>query len=111
MGVSVFLPLVLPLTAWPVARLAEHHLPPGAATWLLSAVAAVLAVCSTLCLGLLMVVGTARLPGNPLPGRRDRIVVTTGMPAGLDAGERRTRRRRRPWGAGGPWHGRPASRR
>ncbi|GGR68481.1 M56 family metallopeptidase [Streptomyces roseolus] len=162
MGVFVFLPLVLPLTAWPVARLAEHHLHPRAATWLLSAVAAVLALCSTLCLGLLMVVGTAQLPGNPLPdgwsdpevraavpydeiagriaipallavllactgtawrhlrvrrraeralsglpgspvavlpdpapyayalpGRRDRIVVTTGMLAGLDAGERR----------------------
>ena len=162
MGVFVFLPLVLPLTAWPVARLAEHHLHPRAATWLLSAVAAVLALCSTLCLGLLMVVGTAQLPGNPLPdgwsdpevraavpydeiagriaipalvavllacvgtvwrhlrvrrraeralagmpgspvavlpdpapyayalpGRRDRIVVTTGMLAGLNAGERR----------------------
>ncbi|MFJ6426032.1 M56 family metallopeptidase [Streptomyces hydrogenans] len=162
MGVFVFLPLVLPLTAWPVARLAEHHLHPRAATWLLSVVAAVLAVCSTLCLGLLVVVGTAQLPGNPLPdgwsdpevraavphdevagriaipalvavvaactvtawrhlrvrrraeralgglagssvavlpdpspyayalpGRRDRIVVTTGMPAGLSSGERR----------------------
>ncbi|MFJ4501272.1 M56 family metallopeptidase [Streptomyces sp. NPDC088864] len=67
MGVFVFLPLVLPLSAWPVARLAEHHLHPRAATWLLSVVAAVLALCSTLCLGLLMVVGTAQLPGNPLP--------------------------------------------
>ncbi|MFH9467796.1 M56 family metallopeptidase [Streptomyces clavifer] len=67
MGVFVFLPLVLPLTAWPVARLAAHHLHPRTATWLLSAVAAVLAVCSTLCLALLVVVGTAQLPGNPLP--------------------------------------------
>lgn len=67
MGVFVFLPLVLPLTAWPVARLAEHHLHPRTATWLLTGVAAVLAVCSTLCLALLMVVGTAQLPGNPLP--------------------------------------------
>ncbi|MFD6230102.1 M56 family metallopeptidase [Streptomyces sp. NPDC060232] len=67
MGVFVFLPLVLPLTAWPIARLAEHHLHPRAATWLLTAVAGVLAVCSTLCLALLMVVGTAQLPGNPLP--------------------------------------------
>ncbi|MFI0781065.1 M56 family metallopeptidase [Streptomyces sp. NPDC021212] len=162
MGVFVFLPLVLPLTAWPIARLAEQHLHPRAATWLLSAVAGVLAVCSTLCLGLLMVVGTAQLPGNPLPdgwsdpevreavpydevagkvaipalfavlaactrtvwrhqrvrrraehaladlpdtpvavlrdelpyayalpGRRDRVVVTTGMLAGLDSAERR----------------------
>ncbi|MET7715623.1 M56 family metallopeptidase [Streptomyces sp. NPDC005407] len=67
MGVFVFLPLVLPLTAWPIARLAEQRLHPRAATWLLTGVAAVLAVCSTLSLALLMVVGTAQLPGNPLP--------------------------------------------
>ncbi|ALO11782.1 Integral membrane protein [Streptomyces venezuelae] len=67
MGFFVFLPLVLPLTAWPVARLAESRLHPRTATRLLSAVAGVLAVCSTLCLGLLMIVGTAQLPGNPLP--------------------------------------------
>ncbi|MEU9359503.1 M56 family metallopeptidase [Streptomyces sp. NPDC048301] len=67
MGVFVFLPLVLPLTAWPVARLAEHHLHPRTATWLLTGVSGVLAVCSTVCLALLMVVGTAQLPGNPLP--------------------------------------------
>ncbi|WP_428952313.1 M56 family metallopeptidase [Streptomyces sp. cg35] len=67
MGVAVFLPLVLPLTAWPVARLAERHLHPRAATLLLTAVGVVLGLCSTLCLGLLAVVGTAQLPGNPLP--------------------------------------------
>ncbi|WP_230197040.1 M56 family metallopeptidase [Streptomyces sp. NBC_00080] len=67
MGVFVFLPLVLPLTAWPTARLATLHLHPRTATTLLSVVAAVMALCSTLCLGLLMVVGTAQLPGNPLP--------------------------------------------
>ncbi|MFD9868602.1 M56 family metallopeptidase [Streptomyces niveus] len=67
MGVFVFLPLVLPLTALPVARLAEQHLHPRLATHFLTALAVVLAVCSTLCLGLLVVVGTAQLPGNPLP--------------------------------------------
>jgi hypothetical protein len=67
MGVFVFLPLVLPLTAWPVARLAEQHLHPRAATRLLTGVAAVMALCSTVCLALVMVVGTAQLPGNPLP--------------------------------------------
>ncbi|MEU5397764.1 M56 family metallopeptidase [Streptomyces sp. NPDC005963] len=67
MGVFVFLPLVLPLTAWPIARLAEQHLHPRVATRLLTGVAGVLAVCSTLCLALLVVVGTAQLPGNPLP--------------------------------------------
>ncbi|MFD7703462.1 M56 family metallopeptidase [Streptomyces caelestis] len=67
MGVFVLLPLVLPLTAWPIARLAEQHLHPRTATRLLTGVAVVMAVCSTVCLGLLMVVGTAQLPGNPLP--------------------------------------------
>ncbi len=71
----VFLPLVLPLTAWPIARLAEQHLHPRTATRLLTGVAAVMAPCSTVCLGLVMVVGTAQLPGNlvsqarPVPGR------------------------------------------
>ncbi|AXE24052.1 M56 family peptidase [Streptomyces globosus] len=67
MGVFVFLPLVLPLTAWPIARLAEFRLHPRTATRLLTWTAVLLAVCSTLCLALLMVVGTAQLPGNPLP--------------------------------------------
>jgi hypothetical protein len=67
MGVFVFLPLVLPLTAWPMARLAERHLHPRTATRLLTWLAVVMAVCSTVCLGLVMVVGTAQLPGNPLP--------------------------------------------
>ncbi|MER7173516.1 M56 family metallopeptidase [Streptomyces mesophilus] len=67
MGVFVFLPLVLPLSAWPIARLAEHNLLPRTATRLLTSVAAVMALCSTLCLALAMVVGTAQLPGNPLP--------------------------------------------
>ncbi|MCI3929136.1 M56 family metallopeptidase [Streptomyces sp. AN091965] len=67
MGLFVYLPLVLPLTAWPVARLAAQHLHPRTATRLLAGLAAVMALCSTLCLALLMVVGTAQLPGNPLP--------------------------------------------
>ncbi len=67
MGVFVLLPLVLLLTAWPIARLAEQHLHPRTATWLLTAVATVMALCSTVCLALVMVVGTAQLPGNPLP--------------------------------------------
>jgi len=64
-GVFVFLPLVLPLTALPIARLAEQHLHPRATTRLLTLLAAVLGLCSTLCLGLLVVVGTAQLhPGR-----------------------------------------------
>ncbi|HSA51577.1 MAG TPA: M56 family metallopeptidase [Yinghuangia sp.] len=67
MRLAVYLPLVLPLTALPVARLATDHLHPRTATRLLTGVAAVLAACSTLSLALLMVVGTAQVPGNPLP--------------------------------------------
>lgn len=67
MGVFVFLPLVLPLTAWPIARLAERRLHPRAAARLLIVVGVILAACSTVCLALIMVVGTAQLPGNPLP--------------------------------------------
>ncbi|MFI6696756.1 M56 family metallopeptidase [Streptomyces sp. NPDC050433] len=67
MGVFVLLPLLLPLTALPIARLAERHLHPRVATRLLSALAAVLAVCSTVCLELLVFVGTVQLPGHPLP--------------------------------------------
>ncbi|MEU0524919.1 M56 family metallopeptidase [Streptomyces niveus] len=78
MGVFVLLPLLLPLTAVPIARLAERHLHPRVATRLLSALAAVLAVCSTVCLGLLVVVGTVQLPGHPLPDAwADREAPTT----------------------------------
>lgn len=67
MGVFVFLPLVLPLSAWPIARLAEQRLHPRTAARLLTVAGVILAVCSTVCLALIMVVGTAQLPGNPLP--------------------------------------------
>ncbi|MEV0532286.1 M56 family metallopeptidase [Kitasatospora sp. NPDC050463] len=67
MGVFVFLPLILPLTAVPIARLTEQHLHPRGASRLLTAISAVMALCSAVCLGLTGVVGTAQLPGNPLP--------------------------------------------
>lgn len=67
MGYVVFLPFFVPLTALPVARLAGQRLHPRTVTLLLTALSLALALCSTLCLGLLAVVGTARLPGNPLP--------------------------------------------
>ncbi|MEV6208753.1 M56 family metallopeptidase [Kitasatospora sp. NPDC051914] len=69
MGVSVFLflPLVLPLTALPISRLAEQHLHPRSATRLLTGFGLAMAGCSMLCLGLLGVLGTAQIPGNPLP--------------------------------------------
>ncbi|MFJ6776623.1 M48 family metalloprotease, partial [Kitasatospora sp. NPDC091257] len=67
MGLFVFLPLVLPLTAVPIARLTEQHLHPRGAARLMTVISAVMAVCSALCLGLIGVVGTAQIPGNPLP--------------------------------------------
>ncbi|GAA2793447.1 M56 family metallopeptidase [Kitasatospora paracochleata] len=67
MGVFVFLPLILPLTALPISRLAAQHLHPRAATRLMTTISVAMALCSAVCLGLLGVVGTAQIPGNPLP--------------------------------------------
>ncbi|MFE7619669.1 M56 family metallopeptidase [Streptomyces sp. NPDC057496] len=86
MGVFVCLPLVLPLTALPIARLAEQHLHPRSATRLLAVVGTLLALCSTLCLGLLMVVGTAQLPGNPLPDSWSDPEVRDAIPYEVNAG-------------------------
>lgn len=75
MGLFVFLPLVLPLTVLPVARVAGHRLHPHGTARLLTVLGGVLGLCSTVCLALLGVVGTAQLPGNPLPdGWSDREV-------------------------------------
>ncbi|MEV0442059.1 M48 family metalloprotease [Streptomyces spectabilis] len=87
MGLFVYLPLVLPLTAWPVARLAAQHLHPRTATRLLASLAAVMALCSTLCLALLMVVGTAQLPGNPLPDAWSDPEVRAALPYDEIAGK------------------------
>ncbi|GAA4956537.1 M56 family metallopeptidase [Yinghuangia aomiensis] len=67
MRFAVYLPMILPLSALPVARLAVDHLHPRTATRLLTGVAAVLALCSTWCVALLVIVGSAQVPGNPLP--------------------------------------------
>ncbi|MFF0739552.1 M48 family metalloprotease [Streptomyces sp. NPDC004111] len=87
MGVFVFLPLILPLTALPIARLAEQHLHPRTAARLLTAVAVILAVCSTVCLCLLVVVGTAQLPGNPLPDSWSDPEVRAAVPGDEIAGK------------------------
>ncbi|MEU0933178.1 M56 family metallopeptidase [Embleya sp. NPDC005971] len=63
----VYLPLLLPITSVPVARLAADHLAPRRVVVLLTALTCVLALCATISLGLLTVVGTAQLPGVPLP--------------------------------------------
>lgn len=70
-----------------MARLAELHLHPRTATRLLTAVATVMALCSTLCLALLMVVGTAQLPGNPLPDGWSDAEVRAAVPHDEIAGK------------------------
>lgn len=92
MGLLVFLPLVLPLTAWPLAQPAAQHLHPRTATWLLTGAAGALALCSTLCLALLMVVGTAQLPGNPLPDAWSDPEVRAALPYDEVAAPRRSPR-------------------
>lgn len=87
MGVFVFLPLVLPLTAWPIARLAERRLHPRAGARLLLAAGIVLALSSTVSLALLMVVGTAQLPGNPLPDGWSDPEVRAAVPCDEVAGK------------------------
>ncbi|MEI7031762.1 M56 family metallopeptidase [Streptomyces pratensis] len=87
MGVFVYLPLVLPLTALPIARLAEQHLHPRRAARLLATVAVILASCSLVCLGLLVVVGTAQLPGNPLPDGWSDDAVRDAVPHDAFAGK------------------------
>ncbi|MGW6914459.1 M48 family metalloprotease [Kitasatospora sp. NPDC054939] len=86
MGVFVFLPLVLPLTALPIARLAGHHLHPRAVTRLLTVLSVVMALCSALCLGLLGVVGTAQIPGNPLPDHWSDPEVRAAVPYHREVG-------------------------
>lgn len=87
MGIFVFLPLVLPLTALPIARLAEQHLHPRGVIRLLTVVGGMLALCSTLSLVLLMVVGTAQLPGNPLPDSWSDPAVREAVPQEKYVGE------------------------
>ncbi|GAA2752808.1 M48 family metalloprotease [Kitasatospora cinereorecta] len=86
MGVAVFLPLVLPLTALPIARLAGHHLHPRAAARLLTAIAVAMAVSCAVSLVLLFVVGTANIPGNPLPDSWSDPDVRDAVPFHREAG-------------------------
>ncbi|MEV3856460.1 M56 family metallopeptidase [Streptomyces sp. NPDC050095] len=58
---AVWLPLVVPLLAVPVAQRVTARLSPRAAVWTLTLTAAALAVCSTLALGTLLLAGALRL--------------------------------------------------
>ncbi|MFG2136120.1 M56 family metallopeptidase [Streptomyces sp. NPDC048650] len=62
MIIAVWIPLLVPLLAVPVARLLAESLPPRAAAWLLTGSAVVLAGCAIAALGLLAAAGALRLP-------------------------------------------------
>ncbi|MGW4482925.1 M56 family metallopeptidase [Amycolatopsis sp. NPDC004368] len=62
MDPEVFVPLLLPLAGWPVARWVAPRLAPRAASWVLTGCALVLAVSSTSALVLLAARGLARVP-------------------------------------------------
>ncbi|MET8849822.1 M56 family metallopeptidase [Amycolatopsis sp. NPDC004625] len=62
MTVDLLIPLLLPLLAWPAARLVEPHLPPRTASWLLTGACLVLAAGSTAVLALLAFSGLSLLP-------------------------------------------------
>jgi len=63
------IPLLLPLLAWPAARLVAPRLPPRAASWLLTGACLVLAAGSTAALALLAFSGLSLLPAVADLGR------------------------------------------
>lgn len=66
MDLDAFLPLLLPLAAWPVSRFAAPKLPPQFASWLLGVTGVTLAVGSTATLLLLTFAGFSAVP--PIAG-------------------------------------------
>jgi hypothetical protein len=62
MDVEVFLPLLLPLAAWPVVHAAAPNLPPKFASWLLAVTGLTLAIGSTAALVILAVAGLSVVP-------------------------------------------------
>ncbi|RSM37940.1 M56 family peptidase [Amycolatopsis balhimycina DSM 5908] len=62
MDPDVWVPLVLPLAAWPLARVVAPRVPPRAASWLLTAGCLVLAVASTAALTLQVFAGLILVP-------------------------------------------------
>lgn len=62
MELDVWVPLLLPLAAWPLARLVAPRLAPREASWLLTAGCLVLAAGSTLTLALLAFAGLTLVP-------------------------------------------------
>ncbi|MDT7805683.1 MAG: hypothetical protein QOI78_9116, partial [Actinomycetota bacterium] len=62
MELDVWVPLILPLAAWPLARLVAPRLPPREASWLLTAGCLVLAAGSTITLASQAFAGLTLVP-------------------------------------------------
>lgn len=62
MTTELLIPLLLPLLAWPAARMVAPHLPPRAASWLLTGACLLLAAGSTAALALLAGWGLSLVP-------------------------------------------------
>lgn len=91
MNFAVWLPLLVPLFAVPLARRGAEQLPPRTAAWALTALALVLALSSTAALALLTLAGALRVPfvaalghlSPPLLGSDSAATVPAGALAAL----------------------------
>lgn len=82
---AVWLPLLMPLLAVPLARRGAEQLPPRTAAWALTALALVLALSSTAALVLLALNGALRLPFVAALGHLSPHLLGDGSPATLPA--------------------------
>ncbi|TQJ90967.1 M56 family metallopeptidase [Streptomyces sp. SLBN-31] len=82
---AVWLPLLVPLLAVPVARRGAELLPPRTAAWALTALALVLAGSSTAALALLALDGALRLPFVAALGHLSPHLLGDGSPATVPA--------------------------
>lgn len=83
MRLVVYLPLVVPLLAAAGARPLAERLPPGAATWLLSLSALLLAAASSAVLGMLALTAVVRVPVVEVLGKMSGQVISRDDPASV----------------------------
>jgi Zn-dependent protease with chaperone function len=90
MHIAVYLPLVIPLLAALAARPLADRLPPVASTWLLAGSSLLLALASSVVLGLLALSALIRIPYVDAIGHLSRPVIATGdavsIPVAIVAG-------------------------
>lgn len=85
MDFDVWVPLLLPLAAWPLARLVAPRLGPREASWLLTAGCLVLAAGSTLTLALLAFTGLTLVPAIARAGHWSPDVLRLSDPVSIPA--------------------------